>query len=333
MKKLFIVLALLLIAFGAFAEAEVSGEFKLGATNLFTDGMSTGVAKAEINLNAAVDENTSVALELDAEGDDWTETNIALDDFRVTSNLTGALGVDAVDLNVTVGLFDTYFCNWNYVSRNGDEYGNAIGGSIYNDGPTTDLAFAVDLGVADYNIMYWMDFAASVMNVAVKGSPVEAANFAVGYYSEIASFADGSIYVEGGYSFDAGPAALTIPAAFSYGLGDSSVGWSSGVAADVDAYHVATGFGGNNTTAFQDCNIELSTTIVENADIHAIAYLDFSADTAFQSVDLGGQYNFGAFGIGAGYAIASSEAVETGVSGGDFTVTGNGIYLYADVDF
>ncbi len=361
MKKLLIVLALL-IAAGAvvFAEPEISGELMLGATDLFTPDISTSALKAELNIDAAIDENTTVNLELDSEGADWagqetmeddpaTEedetasyhsvSNISVDDFRVTSNLAGALGVDTFDVNVTVGLFDTYFCNWNYVSRSGEEYyySTPAGDYLWTQGqmqPSTDLAFAVDLGYAGYNLMYWLDFAASHMNIAVAGEPVEGANFLIGYYGEMNAFTDGNLWIEAGYNIDAGAVSLFVPASFTYDIDGAAAGWSSGIAADIETFHVSAGIGGaSDTSLFKDCLVEISTSAVENADIYAIADMDFNESTPFQSIDIGGKYNFGAFGVGVGYVAASSEDVATVLWSDSTSMTGSGLYLLADVDF
>ncbi|MDC7228489.1 MAG: hypothetical protein PQJ61_17135 [Spirochaetales bacterium] len=336
MKKSLIVLAVLLLVGGfVFAEAGVSGEFTLGASDVFTTDASTSVINAEINITADVDEYTSVAVELDSEGDDWTDQNVALDDFRLSSNILGALGVEEVSLDLTVGLFTSYFSNWNYVSRSGEEfYYSTASGVIFTSAETTDLAFSLDLGYKGYDVMYWMDMYASEMAAAISGTPVEGANFLVGYAASIADMTAGGIWVEGGYEFEAGPASLLIPASFVYDLASESYGWSSGIAVDVDAYHFSTAVGGStDKSAFADCLIELSTSVVENADIYVIADMDFSADSAFQSVDLGGMYNFGAFGLGAGYVLASADDVETIILSDSSSMNGSGIYLCADVDF
>lgn len=343
MKKLSIILALLLLAgVFAFADVTVGGELMIGATDVGENVVNPVTAKAEININASLDDYTSVAVELDAEGSDWDNMTISVDDWRVSTNPLGALGIDAVALNITAGLFDYYWQdinNWNYVSRSAEEYyySTPAGDYLWNQGqmsPDTDLAVAFDLAFSDYHLMYWQDLSGTHANMAVSGKPVNGLNFLVGYYGAFANFGNGNLWVEGGYAFNAGPASLFVPASFTYDIDGAGWGWSSGVAADVDAYHFSVGVGGtSDTAAFADCLIELSTSVVENADIYVIADLDFAETDVFQSVDLGGKYNFGAFGFGAGYVIASSEAVTTILWGDNSSTTGSGLYLYADVDF
>ncbi|MBI9107143.1 MAG: hypothetical protein JEZ04_10390 [Spirochaetales bacterium] len=360
MKKIALVLTLLLVIgmAGAFAEVGLSGEFKFGATGIGVAPVSA-TPRAEINLKATVDEFTTVSIELDSEGADWTgqaevaddpattdvnefkeflpAKNIALDDFRVTSNITGALGIDVVSLSLTAGLFDAYYCNWNYVSRSGEEfYGSGLaGGYLWTTGPKTDLSVAFNLGVAGYSLKYWQDVMGTAMTVAVSGAPIDGLNFLVGYHAAFTAIGSGSIWLDGGYSFEVGPAALTIPLSFVMSLATTTVnmGWSSGVAADIDAFHVAVGVGGAGANMFKDINVEVSTSIVENADIYVIADLDASTPGIFQSVDIGGKYMFGAFGLGAGYVVAADANTSTSIWGADGSITGSGLYVYADLDF
>ena len=358
MKKSLIVLAvLLLVGAYAFAEVEVGGEFMFGITDLGVSDAASAIPKAELNFSATIDENTTVAVELDVEGADWTgqaaveddpatadvdesaeympKMHAAVDDFRVTSNLTGALGIDVVDLVVTAGYFDAYHCNWNYVSRSGEEYyySDEAGTYLWAAQPSTSLSANIALSFAGYTLQYWQDLAGENMSTAVSGEPLEGLNFLLGYASAFAAVADGSLWVEAGYSIDAGPVGLFIPASFTYDLGDSVYGWSSGVAVDYDAYHLGVGVGGSSSgAAFKDCLVEVSTSVVENADLYVIADLDFSASSAFQSVDIGGKYNFGAFGLGAGYVAASADDVSTVLWGDCTSMSGSGAYIYADVD-
>lgn len=75
------------------------------------------------------------------------------------------------------------------------------------------------------------------MSAVVSGEPIEGLNFLAGFAAAFSTIAEGSIWVEGGYSFAAGSVDLFVPASFTYDLGNSAYGWSSGVAADIDAYH------------------------------------------------------------------------------------------------
>lgn len=337
MKKTMIVLAVVsLLAVSMFAETGVCGELMFGLTDAVSTDASTAVIKAEVNVNADVDEYTSVSVELDMEGTDWTDNAVSVDDFRIDSNVSGALGIDAFDLTLTAGYFDTYFCNWNYVTRSGEEYysSNPAGSYLWTSQPTTDMAFAVDLGLGDYSLQYWMDMYATNMSVAFSGTPVDGTNFLLGYSGAMDDLANGNLWVEGGYSFDAGSIALFVPASFAYDMDDTDYGWSSGVAADIDAMHFSVGVGGASDTAvFKDCIVEVSTSVVENADVYAIADMDFSADTVFQSIDVGGKYNLGALGLGAGYVIASSDTVSTSVWSDSSSMSGSGLYLFCDIDF
>ncbi len=337
MKKLSILLALILVvSAGAFADVDLSGEFMFGLTNLGADAQTSQTPKAEINLSATVDDNTTVAVELDAEGGDWTDGNISLDDFRVSSNIAGVFGIEAFSLTMTAGYFDTYFTNWNYVSRSGEEfyYTGAASAYLFNFGPKKDEAVALDFGVAGYSVKFYQDLDLTMMGLAFSGSPVEGSNFLVGYYAAYDSVSEGNVWAEAGYTYDSDAVSVYVPAVFTYGLGTEAYGWSSGVAADVAGIHASVGVGGTSaTSAFKDCLIEVSTSMVENTDLYAIVDLDTTADSVFQSVDLGGKYNLGALGIGAGFVVASGDDVSTIVYGDNGTVAGNGAYLFFDIDY
>ena len=349
MKKNFCLFALLLaFSVSVFAEVELSGEFQGGITNAFTEENSSQAFKAEINIAADIDEFTSVSIELDSEGvsdydddgiwvdEDWTDGNVGLDDIRLTTDLTGYFGIEAFDLTFTTGYFDTYYCNWNAVSRSGDEYylGDADD-YLWSAGPTTDLAFEVQLGIGDYSAQYWMDYAASAFMFAVSGNPADEFSFLAGYYAETTTLDEGNIWVETNLSLDAGSAKLSVPVAFAYELTDDSWGWGTGIAADLveETVRLASGISGNSENSLETLNAEISTTSIENTDIYAIADMDLSESTVFQSIDLGGIYDLGKLGVSAGYVVATSDTVETSVYGGTSTVTGNGMYFFFDLDF
>jgi len=341
MKKLALVLIVLLALSGvAFADVTVGGEFDFGVIDFGAD-VSSAVGKAEININASVDDFTTVAVELDSEGSvvdgDWGTGNVDLEVFSVTSDITGALGVDAVSLSLTAGLFKAFYTNWNYVSRSGEEfyYSGLAGGYLWTTLTKPEFAVAANVGIAGFNLKYWQDLDGDAMTVAFSGAPLEGLNFLVGYHANFATVAAGSLWLDAGFSFEAGPASVTIPASLVVDLGATTenLGWSSGVAADIDAFHVAVGVGGAGADMFKDINVEVSTSIVENADIYVIGDLDASTTGVFQSVDLGASYKFGAFKLGAGYVVAMDEANSTILVGDTYSMTGSGLYLFGSVDY
>ena len=342
MKKIALVLSMLLVIgmAGVFAEASVGGEFQIGLTSLGTADATSNLVDAEVNIKATVDDYTSVAVELDSEGGDWDTRNVSFDDFRVTSDITGALGLDLpVAVSVTAGYFDKWYNNWNIASRTGLERSAVAASGIFTTGPRA--TFAVDTTVTimgKVNVNYWQPFDGSSVSFAVGSRAlIPGGNFIVGYHADTDAFGDGTMWLNAGYGFAAGPANLTVPVMVAYALGAEAFGWNSGVVADMDFVKVAVGVAGGgfgpDVSMFHTLNAEVSTAIVENADIFAIGYFDFDATDVFQSVDLGVGYSFGAFSVVAGGVIASGDAVATGVWGDDMTQTGSGVYLGMAVNY
>lgn len=290
--------------------------------------------KAELNINAAVDNNVSVALELDSEGGDWATRNVSVDDFRAKVNVFGALGLDLpVSLNWTVGYFDTYFTNWNYVSRSGEEfyYYGPQGAYLWDLGPQGTGAWELDVAYGDFALKYWGDLDFSSMAFAVSGKIASMVNFLVGYSGDIATFGQGGLWAEAGLSLaDLGPVSLTVPVTFTYDLGASQFAWSSGVAADVSMLHVSIGVGGLTGAAFKNLIPEVSVKPIDGLDVYVIGKLDFDSAAvggAFQSVDLGASYNFGAMKFSLGGVIAGDPAVTTSLNNDNFSITGSGLYM------
>ena len=333
MKKAIALLAALAVFTSvAFAEAGVSGKLKFGAMGT-TSNVTSDLEAVEINVKASVDDYTSVSIQLDSEGTDFTSSNIALDNFSITSNITGALGIEGIDVSLSAGRFGSYFTNWNSVSRTGDElkgsnrytYMWSLGGSA------TDLGAAINVGISGFNIQYRQNIASTAFGAAFSGRPVDGLNFIVSYFGNYTDLSAGHIWVDGGYRFEASSAKLNIPVSFTFDQSDSNYTWGSGVAADVDAIHVSAGVYGTKTNMLSNVIAELSTSMVENADLYTIGYFD--AVNSNVSVDLGCGYNFGALKIEAGFILASANTVSTKVSGGDGSVTGNGFYTYATLSF
>lgn len=349
MKKNFCLFALLIsFSVSVFAEVELSGEFKTGVINAFTEDYSSEAFTAEINLTADIDDFTTVSVELDSEGvsgydddgiwedKDWTDSNVSLDDFRLTSDLTGYFGIDTIDLTFTTGFFDTYYCNWNAVSRSGAEYYlDDADDYLWSADPTSDLAFEFKLGVGDYSAKYWMDYSTSAFMFAFSGNPTDQLSFLAGYYTKTSTIDEGNIWVETNVSLETEAAKISVPVVFGYELTDDSWGWGTGIAADLvdETVRFASGISGNSVNSLETLNAEISTTAIANADIYAIADMDLSESTVFQSIDLGGIYDLGKLGISAGYVVATSDTVETSVFGGTTDVIGNGMYLFFDLDF
>jgi len=338
MKKLLIVLAILLVAgAGAFAqEVTVGGEFMGGFIAQGNPLASTmHLTEAELNVTGMPDDYTTVALEMDFE--DGALPAVAVDDFRVSSDVFGALGLDLpVSMNLTVGYFDTYFNGWNYVTRSGEEYyyAAAAGAYLWTMGPTTNGAWAWDIGFGDFGLHYWNSWNFGNMAVAFSGA-VSVLNFWVGYAGDFAAIGSGAIWVEAGANVDLGMATLFIPASFAYDLGGSAFSWSSGVKAGVmDMLTISVGVGGETGQAFRYIIPEVSARPLDGLDVYAIAKVDLaSAVAVFHSIDVGASYMLGALKVNPGVVIGLDPTSWTSIAGDKYGVTGTGFYLSFHTNF
>jgi hypothetical protein len=345
MKKLFIVLAVFLIAgAGAFADVTVSGGaaggFQLGFSPLSATGK---LYQAEINLNAAVTDNTSVSIQLDNAEATPFDSDVIIDDFRISSNIFGELGLDLpVSLAVTFGYFDTYMCNFQNVNTSWWVYGGGWAGTnmryLLATQPDTDLAWEWTLGISDFALRFWNDFGFQQMAVSFGGS-VSIVSFIAGYANTLSDASDsGTIWAEVGANLDLGAATLFIPVNVAIGLPTSGVtfGWNTGVkAVIIDMITVQVGVGGDTaTTAFQFIVPEVHAAPIAGLDVYALAWIDLFGGN-FRSIDLGVSYSAGALTLNPGIVIGIDSAYysDLGQTGGDWGVVGTGFYMLMSVSF
>jgi hypothetical protein len=140
MKKIAIAMVILL-ALGSFAfgETVVGGEFEF-EFSLLDNNVSDNWHDAEISVKSDVDDFNSIAIELDYEAGNAPE--VLVDNAKLTTDISGALGLEGFTLSTTVGLFDTWFTNWSFGSDGEIEYAPA-----YTFGGTDTYLVQVDAGV------------------------------------------------------------------------------------------------------------------------------------------------------------------------------------------
>lgn len=326
MKKLRFVLALVIaIAFvmPAAADVTVGGEFQWYKSLTGTAG--AGFPKVELNVTGMVDDYNTVKLELDSEGADFNGT-VAVDDFRLCTDVSGALGVDGVAINTTIGFFDTYFTGWNYATRNGwDYYYNTF---PYMGAPTATGALQLDLGFGDYTAKVWTDLFDNLM-IGFTGSVADL-GFFVTYKGATADLGGGMIWLDLGYSLDLGGPSLYIPAHFTYDLGASSMVYGAGAKFSMDMLSVGAGFDGTTADALDNVEVDVTVTPVDGMEAWVVALLDLGATEAFSGVEVGASYGFGAMTLGAGYVYGDNWG--TGVWYDSFGGE-DGLFLFADIDY
>jgi hypothetical protein len=353
MKKflvLLVVLAMVAITSPLYAgdNVTIGGEFTYVKDSANVDGTFT---KAELNISSMVGDYSTVELELDSEGDDWAGTgidhdsdpdtddwgmrNVAVDDFRLKTDIFGALGLELpVTLNTTIGYFDTYFTGWKYVSDSGWDfyYGNwTISGNSL--GPVALGAIQADIGVGPVTISYASDFEFQTLRFGASGSfgPV---GFYASFGAASSAIGDGVINVQADYSGSFGDLSLYVPAHFGYDIGKGDLWVGGGAKVDYTSLvHLAVGFDYATNDGVADSTkmvIDLSSKPIGDLGIGVSAFMDFAND-AFTGLDAHVNYMFGATMLQVGFAYTVDDDTTIPIIGDNGSV--KGLYIAADIDF
>jgi len=340
MKKLLVllvVLAIVAITSPLYAgdNVTVGGEFMYTKDSANVDGTFT---KAELNISSMVGDYSTVSLELDnAEAAPFSD-GVLIDDFRLETDIFGALMLDIpVTLKTTVGYFDDYFTGWKYVSHSGWDfyYGNwTISGNAL--GPVALGAIHADIGVGPVTISYASDFEFQSLRFGASGSfgPV---GFYASFGAPSAAIGNGVINVQADYSGSFGDLSLYVPVHFGYGLEFGDLWLGGGAAVDYTSLvHLAVGFdyataGGAGVADSTKLVVDLSSKPWMDLGVGISAYMDFAAADAFTGLDAHVNYMFGATTFQVGYAYVSAAGGTIPIMGDTGWV--NGVYFAADIDF
>ena len=334
MKKLLIVLAILLVAgAGAFAqEVSVGGAAEAGFSASITNSAVTGKApKAEININGTMSDNTSIFIQLDnAEGAPF-DPAVLIDEWVVTSNIFGELGLDLpVSVQLQFGTWESYFSNFSYVTARGKPFWATTNWSFLGGAqPNENLAWEWNIGFGDFGLRYWNSWNFGLMSVGFYGSVANMVSFIVGFAGDYAALDAGALRAEVNANIDLGMADLRIPGSFTYNLGTQAVGWSTGVKVGImDMVSVAVDVGGDTATeAFEYIIPQITATPLDGLTIYADAVVQLPTD-AFKSIDLGASYMVGPLKVNPGFVIALDDTYSTALrEDGGFAVDGTGFYV------
>ena len=325
--------------------AEVQGEFWMfGNYDFSTDPTTatTSFVKAEANFIYSLDKFTTVKLEIDSEGTGFP--TVAVDDFRIESDLGGALNLP-VKLKATFGYFDTYFTDWDYVSAMGWEsyygtynwpnmlatppYGPETGGG---GAPDTAGAWQVDLGVGPVTLHWWNNFPWTEMLVGLSAAAGPVSGWLTYQDLFVDGFGNGVIGVEAKYSGKMGDLALAVPAFFRYDLLSKAYTFGAGVGVDYKIAHVAFGLEGSDVKIPNHMVVEASVVPMAGFKAMATAYFamaDYAlADTqsAFTAAVIELEKDIGKLKAILGYVIGGEDKIGITVYGDNFGVT-NGLYF------
>ena len=320
MKKLTLILVVLLTIglVGAFAETEVTGNFQHQVDTDF-ESFVPGWGTNEIYFDADVDDYNSVNLTLEVDGD---VANPVMHDYYVTTDVTGALGVDApVSLDTTIGRFDSWITQWSYVTNRGHEY-MWPGNFTQADGGAIKAA----LGIDPVNV-YWLNNFNDDFQVGMDGSFADA-SFALSYTATGAAPSEGTVGFDANYNLAIDDmTSVYVPVAATYSMADDSYSYSSGVKGTYDMATLGVGVGGSDADALETVTADLNVAATDAATVFAVGV--FKLADEYNTMEFGASYDFGALTLQAGYVL---DADEMGHSTYNFgSVTGNSFYLNSSI--
>jgi len=359
MKKLLVLSVLLgLMALPVFtSDVTIGGDVQFFANGDQDDtDLPANMGKLRVRIDAAVDDYNTAKLEFRNDGaTTLTGANLAWKYAYLKSDISGALGLDAVGITARFGIFDEWHALWNAATSShraralNDDWGmgnaDIVGAALdFGLGPVA-LKTYVEFGDGTYagDFLTGYKFALASENTLLDGL-----KFIVGYVGYANSSArKGFIHGDAGYSLSLGDLSLTVPLSFVYDMEDSAIGYGTGVKVGYSMFGVNVGLGtgeqGDVSTDFLEVlDAEVMVMPIENATIYAKIYNRIAEGgsgeaTGFQALDFGGKYAFGAMTFYLGYVYASEDTFSTNVTDDDSAsrqgVTGSGFYLAAKLGF
>jgi len=357
MKKTIVFMAVVLLAFGmvstvSAADVTFGGDlgYFLTADKDDTD-MASNIGKARVKMGVAVDDFNTVNLEL--RNDEMADDVFNIKFFSMTTDVSGALGIDGVGITTTFGKFEDWFSHWNSATSANRarpvETNWKLGGASTAGNGEIALTFG-DITVKAFVMSGNKDAIAAYKFGIESDSLVEGLNFIASYSAYTDADADGKGYIkaDAGYEMTAGDISLTFPVAVLNNMETKKTEYAVGVKAGYDMFGVNVGYKGD-TYGSDDkdadgkpqkhaiLDAELMASVTEEATIYGKVYNDLEADDVFQSVDFGAKYSLGALTLYAGYVSATNSDFATMVcdddSTGRYGVTGSGAYFASKISF
>ncbi len=340
MKKLMLLALVALVAGAAFAETApaFSGTFEFYTTMDFEakDFRAGSTEDASINLNGVVDEwstvgaefaITSVATEDTAAGGSASANVLGLDSFTMTTDITGALGVDG-PVGVTI--------EWGAVYHEAAEYHGVAGFEDLDilGSTNTYLGFILTLNIVEtVNLIALVSPGTYIGSGWTYGGAPDVLDAVITVEAQFISLVDGldfniwygndpqagldEIGLTLGYSLDA----VNVGAAFFHDLGASLTG--AGISAQyvMDVLTAGVSFGARDFANFDVATVGINLTYhaMDVLDIYAAAIIDFTgtfkADAGIDFFLGAVTYRLGYDYNGAGFASPDGEGMYFKVSG------------------
>jgi hypothetical protein len=337
MRKLWILLiVLMVVGLPMFAaDTAIKGNFYwLG--NLDLDGVDgASMVKARQKFDTKVDDFNQIYVEFrwdNGATDIWNPAGNRIKAFRLTTDVTGALGLDLpVTAKIEAGVWESDFMNYWYATRAGKYYVN----SASLDQQQGNGAARLHVGAGPVTVYAYHNFAAAngLTAFGAEGA-VGPVAFEASYWALPQTFGDGVVSVEAKFAQDVGPLALKVIPAFNYNLGGETWAYNVGVGATYDMFGLAVDVSGETDTAFRTIVPEVSVKPVEGLELWVALYMDL-LDTklsALQGVDIMASYKLGAAKFMLGYMVGGDDNTAIPVDAWATTVR-NGLYLGIDCSF
>ena len=352
MKKFSLILALLLVfGLAAFAgEPSVSGTF--GSQINFDDSTDNGNI-GKLRLNVAIPVGDFIDVTMDLRDDSNSVDSFTFNQAYVTTDISGALGLDMVALTLRMGIYAEWISNWNSpTSTNRARVVEtfAVGGT--DDAPDVGL----DIGVGSYGTIktYMQTDAVGSNDLAYKvgfilGDVVDGLNAALSYSGGTLAATNYSYFkAEAGYDLALGDGmTLTIPAGFITDLEAQTMQFGFG--AKFSGFGLSLGVGGKMTDATTSTNMEFTVLDAQLAyavmDTGVSIYgnmfgspSDENSTDFLESLDFGLSYDMAGNMMYVGYvADLGNDVTTTPLMMDDSTtrhgVVGNGFYITSVVSF
>jgi len=356
MKKLWmmlIALVLLTATLPVFAADVGFGGRMIWAANIDADGVASGfLVRFRPTVTAKVDDFNTLFVELRTADTQLglpgfpfdTVTDFWLHDVKLTTDLTGALGLELpFTLKTSLGLFEPGFTDWNYVSESGWENYYNWPNKIADWGPFHQGGIQLDLAISQLPVAlhYFSDFAGDLMMIGLSGGfgPV------VGWLTfQLGSAVpgDGILGVEAKYTGEIAGFKLGVPVMFRYELNapaaDQAYTFGAGVSVDYSIFHVAFGYEGDSAHPADNMVADLAVKPLDPLKIYGHLYLDMGKDytatttSELTGVDIGVSYKFGAPTFMVGYVINGTDKSAIPINADTFGIA-SGVYLAVDVSY
>lgn len=362
-----ITLALLAVSATVFAETTIKGDFMWFGNYDFDTSPATvnaGDVKGRVKLDTMVDKFNEIYVELRAEGLFVAANDFYLKNFKLVSDLTGALGLQLpFTAKLTLGYWDTYFTGWWYADSTGWDFyyggpnpslgGLVISGANWSNGliwsaETKPGAMQFDIGVGPVTLHYYNDLAFTTIlagaDATIGPLGVWLSYGAFQQAGKKSPFDFNELSLELKYAFpEMSGFKLALYPFFRYYLntpvppaGDNfstPFTWGLSAAGDYTMFHLGLGVQGDAQAIIDHFFGELSVAPVAGAKIGVNGYFDTHlTKSILTGIDIYGSYKFGAANLIVGYLIGGTDKLVVPLYN-DNPAYKNGLYFGADCSF